>query len=198
MRIRSNLIMAAILATMLAGSAFVMPAAAQQEPAVAAEPEISEIDRLFTELRAEANTGKARRVARGIWQIWTDSGSDTIDLLMEWALQKIQQKQYVLADELLTQIVVLKPDYVEGWNRRATLHYITADYSRSLADIRQVLRMEPRHFGALAGLASILQRTDQDRKALETWYNVLALYPANRQAQEAVIKLEEELAGRGT
>lgn len=78
------------------------------------------------------------------------------------------------------------------------MHYAARDLGRSLADIERVLALEPRHFGALSGLAIILEILDREREALETWYKVLAIYPANDQAQEKVIELEEELAGKAT
>ena len=67
-----------------------------------------------------------------------------------------------------------------------------------MGDIDHVLKLEPRHFGALAGLGLILDRTGNKQKALATWYKVLEIYPANRRAQEAVVKLEEKLAGKAS
>ena len=156
-----------------------------------------QLDELFTALSSETKLPGARRIARDIWRIWTESDSDTINLLMEWTSKAIREEKYALAQDLLTQVTTLQPDYVEGWNRRATLNYLVADYGRSLSDIERTLQLEPRHFGALIGLASILQKTQQDERALETWYSVLKIYPANERAQEAVIELEEKLAGEG-
>lgn len=157
----------------------------------------SQLDELFASLALETDTRGARSIARKIWQVWTESGSDTVDLLMQWTSEAIRKEEYALAGDLLTQVTTLRPDYVEGWNRSATLHYLMSDYGRSLSDIERTLQLEPRHFGALAGLASILQRTEEDGRALETWYNVLKIYPANENAQNAVIELEEKLAGDG-
>ena len=97
-----------------------------------------------------------------------------------------------------SQVTVLAPDYAEGWNRRATLYFQKSDLSRSIADIETTLSLEPRHFGALSGLAVILNRLDRKQEALDTWYKVLEIYPANQTAQKAVIDLEEELAGSNT
>ena len=73
-----------------------------------------------------------------------------------------------------------------------------SEYGKSISDIERTLQLEPRHFGALSGLAIILKRSGSDRKAMEAWYQVLEIYPANDAAQKAVIDLEEELAGRGS
>ena len=107
-------------------------------------------------------------------------------------------KDFSKAQDLLDHVIVIAPDYAEGWNRRATLYYTIDDFGKSLADIETTLALEPRHFGALSGLAAIMQRIGREEEALEAWYKVLEIYPANKQAQEAVIQLEEALAGRRT
>ena len=113
---------------------------------------------------------------------------------MNWAITAMRRNDYGKAQDLLDQVVVLAPEYAEGWNRRATLYYTMQDFGRSIADIETTLALEPRHFGALSGLAAIMQRTGNDKVALKTWYKVLEIYPANPQAQESVIRLEEKLA----
>lgn len=156
------------------------------------------IDRLFEKLRKDPRPQSAQATAGMIWREWADSGSKSIDLLMFWAARAMKEKKSSRAMDLLDQVVTLAPDYAEGWNRRATLHYVMSDLSRSLADIERTLALEPRHFGALSGLAAILQRFERDRDALEAWYRVLEIYPANESAQKAVIKLEEKLTGQRT
>ncbi|MCG6858856.1 MAG: tetratricopeptide repeat protein [Salaquimonas sp.] len=184
-----------------------LPAGAQEAGAesgvnpnadVTAPQQAITLDELFTELRHQTRVAAANRVARQIWRKWTDSGSDTINLLMLWSGKAMEEKNYAVAEDLLNQVVTLAPDFAEGWNRRATLYFAQSNYGRSIADIERTLQLEPRHFGALAGLGMILDRTGKDRKALETWYRVLEIYPANRRAQEAVVKLEEKLAGEAS
>jgi tetratricopeptide (TPR) repeat protein len=115
---------------------------------------------------------------------------------MIWAADAMQAEKNILAEDLLTQSIVLMPNYAEAWNRRATLYYAMGKIGDSVSDIERVLELEPRHFGALSGLGMILQQSSQDRKALEIWRRVLAIYPSSEQAQKAVIELEEELAGQ--
>ena len=90
---------------------------------------------------------------------------------------------------VLDQVIALVPDYSEGWNRRATLHYMMRNYVKSMADIEQTLALEPRHFGALSGMASILASRGHDDKALEIYEHLLSIYPANRTAQASIMKL---------
>lgn len=193
----SSFILAATLALSLAPQpGFAQP---KEKPAGAqAENEETGIDSLFETLRKETRAVAARRVAEQIARKWNQSGSATIDLLMGWAGESMRSEKNALALDLLTQVIILEPEYAEGWNRRATLYYATGELGRSLADIERTLEIEPRHFGALSGLAAILQKTGQKKKALEVWNRVLAVYPANEQAQKAVIELEDELAGQAT
>ena len=90
----------------------------------------------------------------------------------------------------------LKPDYVEGWNRRATIHFINKEYGKSLADIRQVLAREPRHFGALTGLGVIMQEFGEDKLALEAFRRALAVDPHLQKVPDFVKTLIEKVEGR--
>jgi len=97
---------------------------------------------------------------------------------------------------LLNATIKLRPDYVEAWNRRATLYYLTNDYPRSLADIKQVLVREPRHFAALAGLGMIMQDLGDDRRALDAFRQALAINPYIEKVPELVKSLSEKVEGR--
>jgi len=105
-------------------------------------------------------------------------------------------QQTDVALKLLDAVVKLRPDYVEAWNRRATLYYLKNDYTRSLADIQQVLAREPRHFGALAGLGMIMQEIGDDKRALEAFRKALAINPHLEKVPELVKSLTEKVEGR--
>lgn len=153
------------------------------------------LDQLFADLKRQSKPEAASRITRRIWALWNESGSASIDLLMARAGAAMKEDKNALALDLLDQVTTLAPDYAEGWNRRASVHYAMKNPGRSLGDIERALALEPRHFGALSGLALILQSIGREDKALETWLRVLDLNPADRNAQEQVIKLEEKLTG---
>ncbi|WP_105400201.1 MULTISPECIES: hypothetical protein [Neorhizobium] len=196
----STLILAASLA---ASSALAQtatpkpPAAAPIIPAAAQKPG-KPVDALFGALKRERNPEKARGIASQIIADLNDSGSATVNLLMQWSATAIKEKRNAAALDFLDQVTVLDPAFAEGWNRRATLHYTMGDPRKSMADIAEVLKREPRHFGALAGMAGILTEAGKDELALKAWQDYLAVYPADRDAQEAVTKLSEKLAGNRT
>ena len=153
------------------------------------------LDELFDKLKHESNAREAERLARQVWDQWCVYGSATIDLMMGWARDAMDEKRYDVALDFLDQVVTMAPGYAEGWNRRATVHFMREDYAKSMADIERVLEIEPRHFGALAGMGAILKTIGKDALALRAFENVLDVYPMNRAAQEEVGTLSDELAG---
>ena len=153
------------------------------------------VDRLFSELRREPVGTKAARIASRIEREWRRSGSATVDLLMQRAAKAMGEKNNAAAMDVLDQTLVLDPDYAEAWNRRATLNFTMDRWGKSLADVEQTLGREPRHWGALMGLAMILERLDEKQKALDTYLKVLAVYPALKSAQDAAGRLADEVTG---
>ena len=101
-----------------------------------------------------------------------------------------------VAQKLLDSLVKLRPDYIEAWNRRATLYYLRNDYARSLQDIEQVLVREPRHFGALAGLGMIMQDIGDEKRALDAFRKALAINPHLEKVPDLIKSLSEKVEGR--
>ncbi len=165
-------------------------------PHVTLEDRASNLDFLFGALKAAPDDETAKAVEQRIWALWTRSRSDTANLLMSRVQKAIEEKDVDLALTLLDAIVKIKPDYVEAWNRRATIYYMKHDYGRSVADIREVLRLEPRHFGALTGLGLILQDIGDTKQALEVYRRALAVYPRLQRIPDIVKKLSDEVEGR--
>jgi tetratricopeptide (TPR) repeat protein len=186
----------------LVGLAAHSPAAADdQKPAQQQDANVTpkqQLDQLFASLKRERDPERAGIIADEIRMDWADSGSATINLLMQWADKAISEKRNAAAYDFLDQAIALKPDYAEAWNRRATLNYALGDYRKSMEDINQVLRLEPRHFGALAGMAAILGDNGNDQLTLKAWERFLEIYPADRAAQKQVDTLSEKLAGSRT
>ena len=147
-------------------------------------------------LKAAPDEASAKHVEGRIWALWSQTASDTTALLMTRAKTALDAKQVDLSLQLLSAVVKLRPDYVEGWNRRATLYYLQNDYTRSLQDIEQVLIREPRHFGALAGLGMIMQELGDDKRALDAFRKALAVNPHLEKVPELVKTLTEKVEGR--
>jgi tetratricopeptide (TPR) repeat protein len=154
------------------------------------------LDFLFGALKVAPDDVAAKAVEERIWAVWSISRSDTTNLLMSRVKTAIEKKDLDVAIKLLDAVVKIKPDYVEAWNRRATLYYMKKEYGRALHDIAEVLRREPRHFGALSGLGLILQDIGDDRRALDAYRRALAVYPRLQRIPELVKTLSEKVEGR--
>ncbi|MBV9533514.1 MAG: tetratricopeptide repeat protein [Bradyrhizobium sp.] len=154
------------------------------------------LDFLFGALKAAPDEASAKHVEARIWAIWLQTPSDTAALLMARAKTAMDAQQIDVALKLLDATIKLRPDYVEAWNRRATLYYLQNDYARSLADIKQVLIREPRHFGALAGLGMIMQDIGEEKRALQAFRKALDINPYLEKVPDLVKQLSEKVEGR--
>lgn len=154
------------------------------------------LDTLFGALRAAPDDSTAKAVEDRIWAVWLASGSDTVNLLMVRTKAAIDKDDHDLAIRLLDAIVEIRPDYVEGWNRRATVFFLKKDYASALADLRQVLRREPRHFGALAGLGTIMQEIGDEKHALDAYRKALDVNPRLKGMADKVRTLADKVDGR--
>src|SRR6202158_1820176 len=152
------------------------PEAPSKLPKVGAD-KTKGLDFLFGALKAAPAGDSAKNLEARIWAMWLQTPSDTAALLMMRAKAAMDAQQMDVALKLLDAVVKLRPDYVEAWNRRATLYYLKNDYGHSLEDIQQVLVREPRHFGALAGLGMIMQDLGDDKRALGASRKALAVHP---------------------
>src|SRR5579864_3644514 len=154
------------------------------------------LDRLFDALKVAPDDESAKYVENRIWAMWIATDSDTTTLLMSRVKAAVDAKDIDLGIKLLTAIIEIKPDYIEAWNRRATLYYMKKDFDDSIADIEQVLKREPRHFGALSGLGMIFQEIGDDKDALAAFRRALAVYPRLERIPELVKQLQEKVEGR--
>lgn len=148
-------------------TALMLFAALALAPAVARAGELVDraaLDALFVELKAAPDAAVAHVIDQRIWQIWM---SPTDPVLAE-RMSEVMAARSVLnlpeAVKMLDALVADYPEYAEGWNQRATIHYMMGNYEASLTDIDKVLEFEPRHFGALSGRALI--HLDQGKRAL--------------------------------
>lgn len=169
--------------------------ASSKQPKASADRERG-IDFLLGALQAAPDQTSAKHVEARIWALWSHTSSDTATLLMARSKTAIANGQPDVALKLLDAVIKLKPDYIEGWNRRATLYYVKNDYDHALRDIEQVLKREPRHFGALAGLGMIMQDLGDDKRALAAYRKALAVNPHLDKVPELVKKLSEKVEGR--
>ncbi|SEL75424.1 Tetratricopeptide repeat-containing protein [Bosea lupini] len=154
------------------------------------------LDRLFERLAGAKTPEEAKGIANLIQRRWARSGSDTADLLMTRAQDALKARELPLAIELLDRVVTLEPDWAEGWNQRANALFLAGDPIRSLLDIAETLKREPRHYGAMMGLGTILRQQGDDKRAMVAYRRALAIYPQLDAVKDAVESLKLEVDGR--
>jgi tetratricopeptide (TPR) repeat protein len=130
---------------------------------------------------------------RAMWQVWSRSGDDDVDRLFAVGVEQMTQRQGDAAVETFTRIITRKPDFAEGWNKRATVYYLLGEYEKSLADCDEVVKRNPYHFGALSGYGMIYMQLDQPGRALDYFERALAVNPNLGSVEETVEMLRRLL-----
>lgn len=179
------------LLTALAGTAL-LPG-----PAIADQND-RRLDGLFERLHVTPDPAEARAVEQEIWRIWLESDDAIVNRLMLQGVAAMSLQRFGLALERFDRMVERAPEFAEGWNKRATVHYLMGDFQASVLDIERTLVLEPRHFGALSGLGLIYDAIDEPRAALRSFEAALKLNPHIEGTRERVEELRRELRGRRT
>ena len=133
---------------------------------------------------------------QGLWLLWTRSGDAETDRQMARATEDMQAGRHAEAVRILSGIIEVKPQFAEAWNRRATVYYLAGEYRKSIADCDEVLKRNPRHFGALSGLGEIHLRLEDYDTALRWFRRALEVNPNMLGVEMNIKRLEEEIQSR--
>jgi tetratricopeptide (TPR) repeat protein len=131
-----------------------------------------------------------------MWQVWSRSGDPTIDRLFATGLEQMNARQGEQAVETFSEIIRRKPEFAEGWNKRATVYYLLGEYQKSLADCDEVMKRNPYHFGALSGYGMIYMQLDQPAIALEYFERALRVNPNLDSTRQTIEMLKTLLIQR--
>jgi tetratricopeptide (TPR) repeat protein len=130
---------------------------------------------------------QVRRLAEAaLWAVWSRSGDATIDGILETGIAQMREGQVEASIDTFSEIIRRRPDFAEGWNKRATAYYLLGDWRRSAADCDEVLRRNPQHFGALSGYGMIWLQLDEPTRALERFEQALAVNPNLESVQRTI------------
>jgi len=152
------------------------------------------LDELFERLQ-DVEAAEAEAIENRIWAEWSKSGSDAMDLLLERGREALDEGDPLAAAEHFSALIDHAPDFAEAYNARAMAYFQQERYGLAIDDIRQTLALNPRHFGAMSGLALIMQQLGYEEDALEVWREVVALNPHAEGAAEAIAQLEPRIDG---
>ncbi len=170
--------------------------AATEEPAAPEQMADLSLDALFGRLTASKDDKEAARYTKEISERWSTSGSDTLDLLLIRGRKAMRSGDHDKAVAHFSRLIAFAPEFAEGWNARATAYFAQEDFGYALADLYHVMRLEPRHFGALSGMALIFESLDMERQALTAYREALTIHPHLDGAKAGVERLEEKVQGQ--
>lgn len=153
------------------------------------------LDKLFIQL-AEPDQTEWKSIEEAIWRNWSDSGSASMNLLLQRGRQALSVGNTILAIEHFTALIDHAPDFAEGWNMRATAYFGAGKYGLSIADVQRTLALNPRHFGALQGLARMLEEMNDFDNALTALRAAYAIHPHRPGIKEGIERLERKTSGR--
>jgi len=150
---------------------------------------------LLRALHDKDDTVRAR-AERSVWQVWSRAGDPEIDALFQQGVEQISRGMAEAAIETFSTIIQKKPDFAEGWNKRATIYFLVGEYDKSLADCAEVVKRNPEHFGVLSGYGQIYLQLDQPERALDYFRRALRVNPNLRGVAEMIPRLEQLLKER--
>ena len=180
-----------IASALMAGCMLAMPAAEARQD----DPRLKD---LFAELKTATSSLEARVIETKVWKIWIENGDPRVDALMDRGMDAMSIDDTETALAAFSQVVKLDSTFAEGFNKRATVEFIRHDYDASIVDIQRTLALEPRHFGALAGLGQVYLAMNKKAAALKAFQAALAIDPRLEHVQDAVKELKQQLEGNPT
>lgn len=154
------------------------------------------LDELFVQLHETKSAYQAHVLERTIWSIWLMSDKAGTNILMEQGVNAMGAGDHATALEKFEAIVQLEPDFAEGWNKRATVHYLMGNLAQSIEDVKKTLSLEPRHFGALSGLGLIYDSLDDLEGAKAAFEKALEANPHMVPIRLRLEEIEKELENR--
>jgi tetratricopeptide (TPR) repeat protein len=168
-------------------------------PALArADQTDSRLEGLFEQLKDAQTTREGALLEAAVWQIWSETEEDDAAFLYRRGLNAMSNDLPEDAIGFFSDAIKKAPEFAEAWNKRATVLYLMGDYQRSVADVEQTLALEPRHFGALAGLGLINLTLGRETAALRAFEAALKVHPQQPELRAKVKELRTKLGGKPT
>ena len=137
---------------------------------------MADAELLHQRLRDESDLVRSY-AEQGLWLLWSRSGDPRIDAVMAQGGEQMQAGRYAEAIKIFTSVIKAKPQFAEGWNKRATAYYLAGDYDKSIADCGEVLKRNPKHFGALSGMGLVYTKLERYDEALKWFRKALDVNP---------------------
>ena len=140
----------------------------------------SRLPDLFDQLYLSQDENQINNISKKIWDIWYETNDIKIEADFYRGIKSMQTQDLLMSIAFFTRVIESKPDFAEGWNKRATTYFMMGEFDKSMLDINQTLKLEPRHFGALDGMALIFMHLEQYDEAIKIYDQMLNIFPKNK------------------
>ena len=151
----------------------------------------TELNRLFNELKIK-DKSISFKIEQKIWKIWsTHPNNNELTSMLSVGSDFVNNNQYQKAVEIFTKVIELDPSWAEAWNKRATVLYMMGEFEKSQNDIDEVLKLEKRHFGALAGQGLVNIKLENYEKAIISYEEAMEIYPSMNSPKIMIKQLKE-------
>ena len=156
-----------------------------------AEDRNSELNRLFEELKIK-DKSLSFKIEQKIWKIWsTHPDNNELTSMLSIGSDFVNNNQYLSAVEIFTKVIEIDPSWAEAWNKRATVLYMMGEFEKSQNDIDEVLKLEKRHFGALAGQGLVNIKLENYEKAIMSYEEAMKIYPSMNSPKIMIKEIKE-------
>ena len=150
-----------------------------------------ELDKLFNDLKIK-DKEKSFLIEQKIWNIWSTHPYDkSLTLMLNTGSDLVSENKFYDAIDIFTKVIKLDPNWAEAWNKRATVYYIIGKFQKSQKDIDKVLKLEKRHFGALAGQGLVNIQLQNYEKAIKSYEKAQKVYPAMESPKTMIKEINE-------
>ncbi len=169
-----------------------------QAPRNPAEARRADLDRAFEALRTAPDEQGAAIVEARIRALWAKAATPAVSLLIQRGMRNVQADLPAEALEDFDAAIVLAPDFPEAWFLRAQAYARGGDAAAAARDLQEVLRLEPRHWGALLSLAALQAERGEAQAALRSLRAALAINPKMPGGEERLRDLRRKAEGEAT
>ena len=150
-----------------------------------------ELNNLFEKLKDD-NPVLTFEVEQEIWKIWSTHPKDkNLTQMLSEGSDLVNNNKLNDAVRVFTKVIKLDPDWAEAWNKRATVLYLLGEFQKSQNDIDKVLKLEKRHFGALAGQGLVNIQLKNYEKAIMSYEKAQKIYPSMKSPKIMIKEIQK-------
>mgnify|MGYP001497220984 FL=1 len=150
-----------------------------------------ELNNLFEKLKDD-NPVLTFKVEQEIWKIWSTHPKDkNLTQMLSEGSDLVNNNKLNDAVRVFTKVIKLDPDWAEAWNKRATVLYLLGEFQKSQNDIDKVLKLEKRHFGALAGQGLVNIQLKNYEKAIMSYEKAQKIYPSMKSPKIMIKEIQK-------